>query len=195
VLHKSIPTDLVPRQKEPRSLPEIYDKAEVSAVLKGTQNIKHRLLIALCYGCGLRVSEVVNVRLCDFSPQYTTLRIRGKGEKDRLVPVDSAIADMIKMLCVGMERDSCIFTGQFGEHVTKRTAQKILWHACNRAGVAYKSIHKLRHSYATHLLEAGNDIRMIQKLLGHSSAKTTEIYTHVSSAMIGKVVSPIQGML
>lgn len=195
VLNVSVPTSIVPRQKEPRALPQIYDKEEILSILKGTSNIKHRLLIALGYGCGMRVSELVNVKPCDFYSNFSMLRIRGKGQKDRIVPVDSSIGDMVKILSVGIEPGAFIFTGQTGEHITKRTVQKILWHACNRSGVQYKSIHKLRHSYATHLHESGNDIRVIQKLLGHSSTRTTEIYTHVSSAMIGKVVSPIQGII
>lgn len=195
VLKISVPTNIVPRQKEPKALPEIYDKEEIIAILKATSNIKHRLLIALGYGCGMRVSELINIKPCDFYSNFSMLRIRGKGQKDRIVPIDTSIADMTRMLSVGIDASDFIFCGQKGEHITKRTAQKILWHACNRAGVQYRSIHKLRHSFATHLHEAGNDIRTIQKLLGHSSTKTTEIYTQVSSAMIGKVISPIKGMI
>lgn len=195
VLGIIVSTDIVPRQKEPRALPQIYDKDEVSAILKSTVNIKHRLLIALGYGCGMRVSELVNVRVCDFYNNYSMLRIRGKGQKDRIVPVDKSIGDMARMLAISIKPEDYIFAGQNGGHITKRTGQKILWHACNRVKIQYRSIHKLRHSYATHLHEAGNDIRTIQKLLGHSSTKTTEIYTQVSSAMISRVVSPISGMI
>lgn len=195
VLGISVSTDIVPRQKEPRALPQIYDRSEIEAILKGTQNIKHRLLIALGYGCGLRVSEIVNIKVGDFYSDFGMLRIRGKGQKDRIVPVDQGIAAMVKILTVGMKPEDFVFTGQFGGHVTKRTAQMILWHACNRAGVTFKSIHKLRHSYATHLHENGNDIRTIQVLLGHSSTKTTEIYTKISSKAISKIISPINGMM
>jgi len=195
VLGVSVQTDIVPRQKEPKALPQIFDREEVSAILKGTENIKHRLLIAIGYGCGLRVSEIVNLKAGDFYSDFTMLRIRGKGQKDRIVPVDKSIGDMARMITTGKQPEDFLFGGQFGGNITKRTAQMILWHACDRAGVKYRSIHKLRHSYATHLHEAGNDIRIIQKLLGHSSTKTTEIYTHVSNATIGKVVSPISGMM
>jgi integrase/recombinase XerD len=195
VLGVAIPTDLVPRQKEPRALPQIYDRNEVSAILLKTENVKHRLLIAIAYGCGLRVSEIVNLKAGDFYNNFSMLRVRGKGQKDRILPVDKSISDMARVQAAGQQPEDFIFSGQFGGHITKRTAQMVLWHACARAGVEFKSIHKLRHSYATHLLEAGNDLRIIQQLLGHSSSKTTEIYTHVSAATIGKVVSPISGML
>lgn len=88
-----------------------------------------------------------------------------------------------------------LFRGQFGGHITKKTAQMVLFHACNRVGVDYQSFHKLRHSFATHLHEGGYDIKTIQELLGHSCTKTTEIYTHVSAAEIGRVKSPIAGMI
>ena len=86
-----------------------------------------------------------------------------------------------------------VFDGQFGGSLTTRTAEKILWHACRKSGIRYRSFHKLRHSYATHLLENGTDLRIIQDLLGHSSSKTTEIYTHVSARMIRNVKKPNSG--
>lgn len=195
VLGVTVSTDIVSRQKEPRALPQIYDRTEIETILNKTQNIKHRLLIAIGYGCGLRVSEIVSLKVADFYNGFSMLRIRGKGNKDRIVNVDPSISAMVKMIGSGIAPEDFLFAGQFGGHISKRTAQKILWHGCNRAGVRYKSIHKLRHSFATHLHESGYDIRTIQALLGHSSSKTTEIYTHVSSRSISKVISPINGML
>jgi site-specific recombinase XerD len=195
VLKTPIPTDIVPRQKEPRALPEFFTKEEMLSLIKITVNPKHRLIIALGYGCGLRVSEAVNVRVQDFYSGFSMLRIRGKGQKDRIVPVDQGAAVIALAMAQGKKPDDFIFDGQSGGSLTKRTAEKILWHACRKSGVRYRSFHKLRHSYATHLLEAGADLRIIQNLLGHSSSKTTEIYTHVSARMIENVKSPIAGMI
>jgi integrase/recombinase XerD len=195
VLGISVPTDIVPRHKEPRALPEIFTREEIASILRGTMNIKHRLVIALGYGCGLRVSEVINVNVKDFYSEFSMLRIRGKGQKDRIVPVDPGMAILAKAIAQNKKPDDFLFDGQFSGNLTRRTAEKILGHACRRAGVRYRSFHKLRHSYATHLLEDGYSLRKIQVLLGHSSSKTTEIYTYVSSAMISRIKSPISGMI
>jgi site-specific recombinase XerD len=184
----------VPRMKQPKALPEIYTQDEIWELIAGTANIKHRILISLAYGCGLRVSEIVGLRVQDFYQSWSMLRIRGKGSKDRIVPVDSGIGKILS--AITQDRDAYLFPGQSeGPQISTRTAEKILWHACNRSGIRYRSIHKLRHSFATHLLEAGNDIHIIQRLLGHSSTKTTEIYSHVSNAFLGKVKSPVAGMI
>jgi site-specific recombinase XerD len=195
VLKTPIPTDLVPRQKEPRALPILFSREEIVALLKVTTFPKHRLIIALGYGCGLRVSEAINVKPMDFSDKFLTLRIRGKGQKDRIVPVDPGAAEIAKTISQNKKLDDFLFSGQFSGSITRRTAEKILWHACRKSGVRYRSFHKLRHSYATHLLEDGYDLRLIQKLLGHASTRTTEIYTHVSNAMISQVRSPVAGMV
>jgi len=190
ILGKSVTTADVPRMKEPKTLPEIFGRDEIKKILGGTKNEKHRLLLALTYGCGLRLSEAVSVRFIDFSSDGAILRIFGKGSKDRIVPVDSVVYEMVKRA----PRGEYLFPGQKLGPIADRTAEKILEHACRRAGVRYRSIHKLRHSYATHLLENGTDLRVIQRLLGHSSSKTTEIYTHVSNKLISGVVSPIHEM-
>ncbi len=195
VLGVSVPTDIVPRHKEPRALPEIFTREEVAAILKGTSNAKHRLMIALGYGCGLRVAEAVNVCVMDFYSDFLMLRIRGKGQKDRIAPVDPGAAVLAKAIAQNKQPEDFVFDGQFSGNLTRRTAEKILWHACRRAGVRYRSFHKLRHSFATHLLENGCGLREIQVLLGHSSSKTTEIYTHVSNTMISRIKSPVAGML
>lgn len=195
VLGKRITTEDVPRMKIPWLLPDIYDRHEIAAILQKTMNLKHRLIIALGYGCGLRIGEVDYLKPKHFKNNFTELYVFGKGSKMRLVPVDESIAVLLRIYSVGMDPDDLLFDGQTqGEPLDKRTLEKILWHGCKRAGVRYRSFHKLRHSFATHLLEDGTDLRIIQELLGHSSSKTTEIYTHVSSAMISKVKSPIAGM-
>lgn len=188
VLGTPIKTSEVPRQKQPRSLPEFYTKEEVHALLSTTRNVKHRLMLALCYGCGMRVSELIAVKPMDLYPN-NMLRIRGKGQKDRIVPVDKTVAELFRFLSQGFDATLPLFG------ICKRSAEKVLWHACVRSGVRYRSIHKLRHSFATHLLEAGTDLRVIQMLLGHSHSKTTEIYTHVSSKLLSQVNSPVAGML
>jgi integrase len=196
VLHQALPEGAVPRQKEPKSLPQIFTNSEISEILRVTTNPKHRLLIAIGFGCGMRINEVVHLRVKDFDNDFAFLVIRGKGEKDRKIPVDPSIAALAKVICQGKRFDDFVFDGQKpGHYISKSNAGKILAYACQKTGIRYRSFHKLRHSFATALLDSGHSTKIIQDLLGHSSVRTTEKYLHCSEAMLLKVQSPIAGMM
>jgi integrase/recombinase XerD len=196
VLHQPLPEGAIPRQKEPKTLPQIFTNSEMAELFRVTTNPKHRLLLAMGYGCGMRVNEVVHLRVKDFDNDFKVLVIRGKGEKDRKIPVDPSISTLAKAIAQGKQYDDFIFSGvKLGNYISKSTTEKILFHACQKAGIRYRSFHKLRHSFATALLDNGTNLRTIQDLLGHSSVRTTERYTHVSEAMLLKVQSPIAGMM
>jgi site-specific recombinase XerD len=191
--------DTIPRMKEPRKLPDVYSLQEVQRILNGVSNTKHRLLLMLAYGCGLRLNELVNLRLKDLDWDRNLIWVRsGKGQKDRSVMFSPSLKDLLKKY-IDLEKSAAdyerhVFESMGTNHrLDPRTVQKVFEHACEKTGVKRRSgIHGLRHSFATHLLEKGTDLRVIQELLGHSSSKTTEIYTHVSAKIISNVASPLE---
>lgn len=185
------------RPKKESKLPHVLSLTDIKKVLAVVTNLKHKTLLMLTYSSGLRVSEVVRLRYEDLDAERRTLRVRqGKGRKDRqTVLSEQAYMMLQKYACEADERrgHDWLFQGQYvGKHLTERTAQKIFEQALAASGIGKKaSIHSLRHSFATHLLEGGIDIRYIQELLGHRSSKTTERYTHVSIKDIRRIKSPL----
>lgn len=180
--------------KKPNRIPEILTKEEMRKMISSILNTKHRLLIETVYGCGLRVSEAANLKKCDLRFDEGVLFVRrGKGNKDRIVSLPSTLSKRLESY-INLRNDEnlYIFDSARGGHLTIMSIQKIVDKAAMKAGIT-KNVHPhtLRHSYATHLLENGTDIRMIQRLLGHSDVRTTELYTHVSSALIRNVKSPL----
>ena len=180
------------RPKRERPLPLVLSVREVEKILSSISNIKHRLAILLIYSAGLRVSEAVNLRLKDIDYERKIITIReGKGKKDRQVPLSGKLENLLSEYFSEYNPGLYLFEGQKGGKYSVRSIQTVFRNACRKAGIAKPAtVHSLRHSYATHLLEAGTDLRIIQELLGHSSSKTTEIYTHVSSRTIAGVRSP-----
>jgi integrase/recombinase XerD len=197
VLKQELTVADVPRMKQPLKLPEVFSVDEITRILAAPMNSKHRLFLMVVYGCGLRVGEAIKVRVRDIHLDRGLLCVRGKGDKDRVVSVVDVPKDLLAARVHGKEPEDWVFESNgTRDHICKRTAQKILEHACEKAGIVTKhNIHKLRHSFATHHLEQGTDIRAIQKMLGHSKVTTTEIYTHVSNAMITKIRSPLAGVI
>ncbi len=162
VLKQPLPEGAIPRQKEPQSLPQIFSKEEMALIFKHTINPRHRLLIAMGYGSGLRVNEVIHIRAKDFNSSFSALRVRGKGQKDRIVPIDVSMGVIAKQICQTKKPDDFLFGGQKpGHYISETTAGKVLGYACARAGIRYRSYHKLRHSFATHVLEGGTDIVLL----------------------------------
>jgi integrase/recombinase XerD len=187
------PTSL-PRMKTGRPLPMVYSEAEVEKIILSATNHKHRLMLTLAYACGLRRSELQWLKPGDIDLDRNIIWVRhGKGAKDRGVMLDESIKPELTTFLRVAKGKTFLFEGyEPGHALTSMTISKIYHHACEKAGVEQKGgIHTLRHSFATHLLEHGTDLRYIQELLGHSSSKTTEIYTHVSSAAISRIRSPI----
>ena len=172
--------------KKDSKLPEVLTKEEVKKMIESADNQKSRLIISLLYSTGLRVSELVNLKVEDmnFSEKTGWVR-RGKGAKDRLFVISGNVADEVVEYIKGKEQ-KYLFSKEFP--LTTRNIQKIIKGTKTRAGLSKKvTPHTLRHSFATHLLEQGTDIRLIQTMLGHSSLSTTQVYTHVSSEQIKKV--------
>jgi len=180
----------IKRPRKDHKLPSVLSKDEVSRILASLENPKHRALLMLVYASGLRVSEVVSLRPEDLDLERHVVVVRSaKGRKDRLTLLSDTACASVKAYRELYQPITWLFPGQVPtSHITTRTAQLVFEHAKRRAGIAKKSsVHTLRHSFATHLLESGTDIRYIQKLLGHSSLKTTEIYTHVSNHDISRI--------
>jgi len=178
-------------------LPNVLSKEEVKRVLAAPMNEKHRAILSLIYGCGLRRSEVLMLELQDIDRDRMLLIVRqSKGFKDRIVPISPKLVDMIDSYLRRYRPVIYLFEGQRqGDRYSAASIEKIFRMACTKAGIRKKiTLHGLRHSYATHLLEAGTDLRYIQELLGHKSSKTTEIYTHVTEKSIQKIRSPFDDL-
>jgi integrase/recombinase XerD len=188
----------IERPKKGRRLPVVLSQEEVKRLFDSTGNIKHRVLLMLAYSAGLRVSEVVHMRLEDIDSERKLIRVQsGKGKKDRYTMLSEVVLDELRQYWKAYKPHVWLFEGQTaGRPYSVRSAQKVFEDVAGKAGIRKRvSIHSLRHSFATHLLELGTDIRFIQELLGHSSVKTTEIYTHVSKRQIGTIQSPIDQIL
>ncbi len=183
----------IPTPKRDQLLPSILANTEIQRLLERTTNHKHKTLLALTYGSGLRVSEVVSLRVQDIDLSAKTIFIRrGKGRKDRVTILSSKIVPDLQRYIVGRNPDEIVFENVRGAKLTTATAQKVFHQACKRAGIIKPvTFHSLRHSFATHLLENGTDIRYVQVLLGHANIRTTERYTHVSTAALKNIKSPL----
>lgn len=183
----------LPRPRKPFKLPDILSQDEMMRIINSIDNLKHRMIIMTCYSAGLRVSEVVNLKVNDIDSSRMTIHIRGaKGKKDRMVVLSLRLLEGLRRYVSFYRPVDFLFEGMGGGPYSARSVQKILHDAKKVAGVSKKgSIHSLRHSYATHLLESGTDIRYIQDLLGHNSIKTTMRYTHVSLRDIRNIESPL----
>jgi len=187
----------IERPKTPRLLPHVLSKEEVKAILGAHQNIKHRTMLSLIYACGLRRSELLNLKPQDIDSKRGMLRInQGKGKKDRLVPISEKILELLRECYKNEKPKVYLFEGQVaGEKYSEGSLQKVLKSALDKSVIKRPvTLHWLRHSYATHLLESGTDLRYIQELLGHNSSKTTEIYTHVSQRSLQKIQSPFDSL-
>jgi len=184
------------RPRRRKSLPKVFSKEEVMKIFDATRNTKHKLILWLIYSCGLRRSEVTNIRLTDLDTSRGTLHIRaGKGNVDRMVPIPEKIWDKIKGYLKNYKPSEYLFEGQSGGRYSVESVYNIFKKSLRRAGINKDvGVHSLRHSYATHLHESGLDIRFIQELLGHKSTRTTEIYTHVSRKDLIRIKSPIEDM-
>lgn len=186
----------LPRPRRERRLPNVLSKEDIESIISCITNFKNRLLISLFYGCGLRASEAIKLRKTDIDFDRKLIYVRrAKGKKDRIVPIPENLIDELRMQIRRDRKNEFLFQGQIKNNYTTRSAQSILRQAVLRSGITKRvTLHTLRHSYGTHLLESGTDLRIIQELMGHSSSKTTEIYTHVSNSLIGSVRSPFDSL-
>jgi site-specific recombinase XerD len=184
------------RPRRRRALPKVFSKDEVSQILNSARNMKHKTLLWMIYSCGLRRSEVTNIRLSDLDRNRGILHVReGKGMVDRIVPVSGKVWEKIDEYTHGYRPREYLFEGQTGRRYSSESVYRVFKDALLKAGIKKDvGVHSLRHSYATHLHESGLDIRYIQELLGHKSTRTTEIYTHVSRRNLIDVRSPIEDL-
>lgn len=171
-----------------RKLPQIIDTQHILNSISKIENIKHKAIITLAFSTGMRVSEVCNLKIADIDSKRMIIMIRNaKGKKDRMVPLSVVTLQTLRSYCKIHRPKEYLFNGQFGLQYSPTSCNQIVKQYLGKAF----HFHQLRHSNATALLENGTDLRIIQELLGHSSSKTTEIYTHVSTASICKVATPI----
>ena len=179
--------------KKNKRLPVVLSRQEIKQLIDALSNQKHKLIIALAYGAGLRVSEVVNLKVKDIQLEELLLHIKNsKGKKDRLTIIPEKIKPQLQNLVDRKDKNDFIFINHIRNPLSERSLQKVFSAACQKAGIKKDAtFHSLRHSFATHLLENGTDIRFVQELLGHCSIKTTQIYTQVTNPMIKKVKSPL----
>jgi integrase/recombinase XerD len=186
----------IPRPKKQFKLPKSLSIQEIKLIFAQTNNVKHNTILKLCYGMGLRVSEIVNIKIEDIDSACMKVHIqRGKGKKDRYAQLPQSILEQLRAYYKEYQPKEYLFEGQYGGQYTVRSIQKVFKDALQRAGIHKKvGIHSLRHSYATHLLESGTDIRFIQDLLGHNNIKTTMLYTNVTDVSLRKIISPLDKM-
>jgi site-specific recombinase XerD len=186
----------LPRPKKDRKLPDVLSEEEISRIFHAVKNLKHRTMLMFAYASGLRVGEVINLCIQDIDGKRKLVHVRSaKGKKDRFTILSDALLGMLHMYwkIYGLGAEGWLFPGiNKGYHISARSIQAVFERAVKQANINKAvSMHTLRHSFATHLLEHGTDLRYIQALLGHESSKTTEIYTHVSNKSIGKIKSPL----
>ena len=193
VLHREKFFFEIHRQKKEKKLPKVIHSSDIKLVFDKTTNLKHNTMLKLSYGMGLRVSEVVNLKISDIdSKQMLVLLERAKGKKDRYVNLPESILAQLRTYFIEYKPKVYLFEGLYGGQYSSRSAQAVFKQAMIRANLnKVVSFHSLRHSYATHLLENGTDIRFIQDLLGHNDIKTTLLYTQVSDSSIRKIESPL----
>jgi integrase/recombinase XerD len=190
---RKLDIELIYRPKRATVLPNVLSKEEIKAILAAHSNIKHSIMLSLIYSCGLRRSELLYLKPTDIDSRRKLVIIRqSKGKKDRVVPLSEKILPILRQYYKLYKPAIWLFEGQHkGEQYSARSLENVLKQALAKARIKRPvSLHWLRHSYATHLLEAGTDLRYIQELLGHKSSKTTEVYTHVSTKSLQKIISP-----
>lgn len=179
--------------KRHKKLPVVLSRDEIGRVIAATKNFKHKILLALTYGSGMRVSEVVNVKIGDIDLLQLCIHVKdAKGGKDRITIIPQKLSDDLKIIMSGKSTDEFLFKSERGGKLTTRTAQTVFEKSLKTAGILKPAtFHSLRHSFATHLLENGVDVRYIQKLLGHASVSTTALYTKVTNPALLKIASPL----
>ena len=185
----------IPKSKGSK-LPIVLNKSEVSLFFSKVKNKKYLAIFSTIYSAGLRISEVINLKIQDIDSERMLIYIRGgKGMKDRLTILSKDLLDLLREYYKKYQPKTWLFEIENNRQYNTRTIQKIFHQAFRQTGIKKKAtVHTLRHSFATHLLENGEDIRYIQKLLGHKNLKTTEIYTHVTSKAIRGIKSPFDGL-
>lgn len=180
--------------KVSNKLPVVLSKDEIEKIINSINNKKHKLLVALSYGAGLRVSETINLKIKDVDLGELTIHLKGaKGNKDRITIFPERIKSDLAEIMVLRDKNDFVFASERGGRLTERSAQMIFENALKKCHINKEAtFHSLRHSFATHLLENGVDVRYVQELLGHANIRTTQIYTKVTNPSLKKIKSPLE---
>ncbi|MFH1610668.1 MAG: site-specific tyrosine recombinase/integron integrase [Patescibacteria group bacterium] len=187
----------IPRSKQSKYLPVVLSKEEIVKMIEVVDNPKHKFVIQLMYSTGLRVSEVVNIKMLNIDLDRKLLLVKaGKGNKDRYTILANSLVNILKQQQKVKDSNDYLFTSRNNKtHWHVMSVQKVIKQVARKANIVKNvSAHTLRHSFATHLLEGGNDIRYIQKLLGHKRLETTQIYTKVANNSLEKIVNPLDSL-
>jgi site-specific recombinase XerD len=193
ILKKEIPDSLNIRFRKEEKIPVVLSEKEVAAVIKAVNNLKHKVILMTIYSAGLRLSECLALTVADMDFDRNQIRIRqGKGKKDRQTVLSRTLLSEMKNYLIKFCPKIFLFEGQKGGRYSASSVQAIMKRAVKKSGIKkHATVHTLRHSFATHLLENGTDIRFIQELLGHKRLETTQIYTHISKIAFDRIKSPL----
>ncbi len=196
VLKDKVPDALNIKIRKTNKLPLVLSKQEVIRILKVTNNLKHKTMLMMIYSAGLRLGELLNLKLQDIDSNRMKIHIRqAKGKKDRYVFLSQKLLDLLRLYFEEYKPRDFLFEGQKGNQYSPKSVQSVFKKAIKNAGVRKPAtVHTLRHSFATHLLEDGTDIRYIQQLLGHKKLETTQIYTHITGSAMDKIKSPLDSL-
>lgn len=194
VLRKPIDFDFNIKMKKPSTLPEVLSVEEVQRFLNSFKNLKHKAIFTICYSAGLRLSEILNLRIGDIDSSRMQIRIaQSKGKKDRYTLLAPNVLELLRCYVKEYNPKEFLFEGQYEGKYSGSSIQNLMRKHRKLANIKKKATpHTLRHSFATHLLDNGTDIRYIQELLGHAHISTTQIYTHVSTRNLKDIKSPIE---
>jgi site-specific recombinase XerD len=196
ILHKPLPDNFSMQQRRPDKLPVVLSQEEIYKLLEVTTNLKHKTILLLIYSAGLRLGELLSLKIGDIDSNSLKIHIReSKGIKDRYIMLSKNVLMLLREYYNSYRPKVHIIEGQYGGKYSPTSVQNIFRTALKKAGINKSAtVHTLRHSFATHLLEEGTDIRYIQELLGHKKLETTQIYTHVSSYSINRIKSPADNL-
>ncbi len=192
VLNKQIDFNFFYKMRKPDSLPNVLSPGQVKNIIDSITNLKHKAIISTIYSCGLRLSEVVWLKISDIDSDTMMVKIvNSKGKKDRYVMLSVKLLELLREYFKEYKPKKYLFEGQMGDNYSPRSIQAVFSNAIKKTKINKKvTVHTLRHSFATHLLDNGTDIRFIQELLGHKHLSTTQIYTHINSPSIKKIINP-----
>jgi len=186
----------VERPREEKLLPEVLSQEEVVGILNAATNLKYKAILMTIYSAGLRISELINLRIKDIDSQRMQIRVeQGKGKKDRYTVLSSKTLEVLRQYVAQYKPQVWLFEGSDNSKYSTSSIKKALRLSLEKTGIKKRiTVHTLRHSFATHLLEAGTDLRYIQSLLGHENTKTTEIYTHITTRGFDQIKSPLDNL-